>query len=237
MPIYHLKLIERKDVALHTMEFIFEKPAGFTFKPGQYGGFTLINPPEIDAQGITRRFSLLSPPHDPYIAMTTRIQTSAYKRVLKALPLGSEIKFAGPVGNFTLHTTPTLPAIFIAGGIGITPFYSMIKDAIHHQSPQRMLLFYGNQSQEDAAYLHELQQLSQENSNFQFIPTLVKTEPSWQGEVGFITAAILQKYIDDSLAPIYYVCGVPAMVKALQETLLTLNIHEERIKIEDFPGY
>jgi ferredoxin-NADP reductase len=237
MPVYQLKLIERKVVALNTMEFLFEKPIGFIFKPGQYGGFTLINSPEIDAQGITRRFSLLSAPHDPHIAMTTRIQTSAYKRVLKDLPLGSEIKFAGPVGNFTLHTTPALPAIFIAGGIGITPFYSMIRDAIHSASTQQMLLFYGNQSYNDAAYLPELQQLNDENANFKLIPTLVNADPTWQGELGFISANMLQKYIDDSLAPIYYVCGTPAMVKAVQEMLYTLNIHEERIKIEDFPGY
>src|SRR5947207_2456323 len=111
MPIYTLKLINRREVARDTLEFIFNKPANLTFIPGQYAGFTLINPSETDANGITRRFSLLSTPDDPHIIITTRIQNSAYKRVLNSLTIGAEIKFAGPTGAFTLHDDTTIPAV------------------------------------------------------------------------------------------------------------------------------
>jgi ferredoxin-NADP reductase len=237
MPIYNLKLISNREIAQNTMEFIFEKPAGFTFKPGQYGGFTLINPPETDANGITRRFSLRSAPHDDQLAITMRIQQSAYKRVLKNQIPGSEIKFAGPTGNFTLHEDTTTPAVFIAGGIGITPFYSMIRDAAHRQSKQHITLFYGNQSPNDAAYLSELQEIEKNYPYFKLIATMANPDPSWLGETGFITYALIKKYINNLSEQIYYVCGSPAMVSALQETLDELGIAKEKTKIEDFPGY
>src|SRR5262245_49434089 len=100
MPIYQLKLIDRHEVARGTIEFVFEKPDQLSFIPGQYAGFTLINPSETDAGGITRRFSMLSSPNDTYIRFATRMQNSAYKRVLNSLAIGDSIKFAGPTGAF-----------------------------------------------------------------------------------------------------------------------------------------
>lgn len=237
MPIYKLTLEARQEVANGTIVFSFSKPPGFTFKPGQYGGFTLINPSETDANGITRRFSLLSTPSDTQIKIATRIQNSAYKRVLNALPIGSEIKFAGPTGNFILHDNVNEPAVLIAGGIGITPFYSMIKDAITQQSSQRLYLFYGNQAELDAAFLSELMTLSKTHANFKLIPTLANPDANWQGEKGFITQTMIKKHLPDLSSPIYYVCGSPAMVTALQEALVEMDIDEDRIHVEDFPGY
>lgn len=235
MPIHILKLLDRREAARGTVVFTFEKPAGLTFKPGQYAGFTLINPSETDAGGITRRFSLLSAPDDKEIAIATRIQSSAYKRVLNALPIGGEIKFAGPTGAFTLHDDQDTPAVFIAGGIGITPFYSMIKHAMAHGHTQPLYLFYGNQSKGDAAFLDELKQW--ETTHFKCIPTLANPDADWTGESGFITHTMLKKYIPDLASPIYYICGSPSMVTTLQETLVEMGIEDTRIKVEDFPGY
>ncbi|TAK73043.1 MAG: FAD-dependent oxidoreductase [Gammaproteobacteria bacterium] len=237
MPIHHIKLIDRRDVATGTKLFIFEKPAGLTFKPGQYAGFTLINPAETDAAGNTRRFSLLSIPDDEHIAIAMRIQHSAYKQVLNALPLGSEVKFAGPTGTFTLHEDTATPAVFIAGGIGITPFYSMIRHATQCHSPRKLYLFYGNQQPDHAAFLSELKQLQQDNPHFQLIATVDKPNETWEGETGYITQAMIKKYIPDIFEPIYYVCGSPAMVTMVQEMLAEMDIDEDRICTEDFPGY
>lgn len=237
MPIHILKLIDKREVARGTIEFVFDKPANLTFKPGQYGGFTLINPSETDAGGITRRFSLLGTPDDNHIKIAMRMQNSAYKRVLNSLPIGSEVKFAGPTGNFILHEDKSIPAVFIAGGIGITPFYCMIKDATQQQSSQPLFLFYGNPSPNDSAFLGELTEMQKENSHFKLIATMDKLDPTWQGETGFISHTMIKKYISDLNAPIYYICGGPAMVTALQELLVEMGIDEERIKVEDFPGY
>jgi len=237
MPIFKLKLLGQKTVANNTFEFRFEKPEGFNFVAGQYGGFTLINPSETDNNGITRRFSLLSVPQDDYIALTTRKQTSAYKRVLCELAPGSEIKFAGPSGNFVLHEDTSIPAVFIAGGIGIAPFYSMICDCAIKQANRPITLFYGNQSANDGPYLAELAELTTHMSNFKLVSTLVAAPEGWQGETGFITHNMLRKYVVDLASPIYYICGSPGMVTTLQETLLEMGIEQEHIKVEDFPGY
>jgi ferredoxin-NADP reductase len=237
MPIYKLKLLDRHEVARDTLVLQFEKPEGFTFIPGQYGGFTLINPSETDPKGITRRFSLLSTPEDNVIAIATRFQQSAFKRELKALPLQNEIKFAGPTGNFILHTDLTIPAVFIAGGIGISPFYSMIKHAAHMRSLQKITLFYGNQQTSDSAFLSELMALPSQYSAFQCVATLAKPETNWSGETGFISEEMIRKYISDIHEPIYYICGSPVMVTTLQEVLVEMGIDEEKIKVEDFPGY
>ena len=237
MPIHKLKLIKREEIANQTWLFHFEKPDGFTFIPGQYGGFTLIEPSETDAGGITRRFSLLSIPSDDHIAIATRSQQSAYKRVLNALPLGSEIKFAGPTGAFTLHDDTTIPAVFIAGGIGVTPFYSMIRHALEKQPQRQLFLFYGNQTLDDAALLQELQDLQHRHPQLKLIATLALPQPEWQGESGFITHTLIKKHIPNLAQPIFYVCGSPTMVSTLHETLQEMGIDESRIKVEDFPGY
>jgi len=239
MPIHIIKLIDRQEVATHTWRFTFSKPDNFIFKPGQYAGFTLINPTATDALGNTRRFSLLSTPEDAHLAIAIRIlpEASAFKKVLHALPIGSELKLAGPTGVFTLHEDISTPAVLLAGGIGITPFYSMIRHVTAQQSPQTIHLFYGNASQNDAAFLAELMQLQQKNSHFKCIPTIDKADTDWQGETGFISHTMLKKYINNLDEPIYYICGSPKMVTALQELLVEMGIDEARIKVEDFPGY
>jgi ferredoxin-NADP reductase len=237
MAIYKIKLVSKDEIAKGTLLFTFEKPDHLTFKPGQYGGFTLIDPPETDTKGMTRRFSLLSTPDHHHLSIATRMQNSAYKRVLNQLEMGSEIKFAGPAGTFTLHEDTTTPAVLIAGGIGITPFYSMICYITQHRIPLQMTLFYGSQQIEEVAFLNELTQLQQHHLNFSFIPTLTNAEHSWAGERGLINSIILEKYIPQMATPIYYICGSPAMVTTLQETLTEMGITRDCIRTEDFPGY
>lgn len=235
MPIYQIQLLDKQEIAKDTVLFTFEKPAGLVWKPGQYGGFTLINPKETDEKGITRRFSILSIPDDDHILIATRIQNSAYKRVLNDLPINSLIKFAGPTGNFVLHEDTSIPAVLIAGGIGITPFYSMVRYAIARSSPQQISLFYGNQSNKEAAFLNELQAW-QKHPSFKLIAAMAQDE-SWQGEKGFIDINMLQRYIPQLSVPKYYICGSPVMVTAIKTLLINHGIREEQISIEDFPGY
>lgn len=235
MPIHILTLLERQTIANNTIECRFEKPSGFTFVSGQYGGWTLINPSNTDAGGITRRFSLLSAPHDPYLAITTRIQASAYKQTLLTMPLGDSIKFAGPTGSFILDSDSDAPLVFLAGGIGIAPFMSMIRHASLTQPNRPITLFYGNNTVDDAAYLDELFAL--QTDYFTFIPVLSNPPANWQGETGYIDEMKLRDHLRDLSNAIYYVCGSPRMVTALQEMLVEMGIVESAIRVEDFPGY
>src|SRR5215831_19925330 len=119
----------REMVAEGTMAFHFDRPAGFEFVPGQTMDITLNNPPETDAEGNVRTFSIASAPGDPGLMITTRLRDTAFKRVLQSIALPAEVKLDGPHGSFMLHKNTAKPAVFLAGGIGITPFFSIIQQA------------------------------------------------------------------------------------------------------------
>ena len=237
MPIHKLKLVARQAVAQNTILLTFEKPDGFQFVAGQYGGFTLINPSQTDAGGITRRFSLMSTPDEDTLQIVTRIQASAYKKELSQLSLGSEIKFAGPSGNFVMHSEENIPAVMIAGGIGIAPFLSIIRDSLKHQPKRHITLFYGNNTRADSPFIDALDDLAKTSPQLKVIHAMASPSADWQGETGYITDSIIKKYVPDLSTPIFYICGSPSMVNALHETLKDLEIDESKIRIEDFPGY
>ncbi|MEK7236600.1 MAG: FAD-dependent oxidoreductase [Nitrospirota bacterium] len=154
-----VKLIRREEVAEGTMAFRFEKPAHFVFTPGQFVDMTLVDPPETDAEGNERAFSIASAPHEDMLMVATRMRDTAFKRVLRSMPLGATVQMEGPFGNFVLHADPVRPAVFLAGGIGITPFRSMVLHAVAQKLPHRLFLFYSNRRPEDAPFLDELQAL------------------------------------------------------------------------------
>src|SRR5215470_9731697 len=197
---YTTNLIERREVAEGTMAFHLEKPPGFQFKAGQYMNVTLIDPPETDDEGNTRSFSIASAPFEADLVMTTRMRDTAFKRVLRTLSLKSEVRISGPFGSFTLHTDASRPAVFLVGGIGITPFRSMILQAAKDKLAHKLYLFYSNRRPEDAAFLDDLQQAEKQNPNYKFIGTMTdirKSKQSWQGATGYITHEMLTKWVTD----------------------------------------
>ncbi|MGH9354325.1 MAG: ferredoxin--NADP reductase [Terriglobia bacterium] len=239
-PALMLKLLGREQVADQTMSFRFEKPAGWAFKPGQSVDMTLIDPPETDAEGNTRSFSIASDQSEDALLFATRLRGSAFKRVLSQMPLGSRVKVDGPFGSLTLHNNAARAAVFLAGGIGITPFRGMIVRAAREKLAHRIYLFYSNHRPEDAIFLDELQSLQQQNRNYKLIATMTGMEKSqrpWQGETGFIDKAMLDRNLQDAASPIYYTAGPAAMVKAMQSLLNQSGVDDDDIRVEEFPGY
>ena len=240
MTTYQSRLRDREEVAEGTMAFHLDKPAGFQFKAGQYVDISLINPPETDSQGIVRSFSIASAPYEDQLLFVTRMRKSAFKRVLAVLPLGTEVKLEGPMGSFTLHKNRVKAAVFLAGGIGITPFLSMLREAAEERLPQQLYLFYSNRHPKDAAFLKDLEILSKLNANFTFIPSMSEMEKSqldWPNERGFINREMLLRHMDGLQGPIYYVAGPPAMVAAMREMLTNAGVEEDDIRTEEFGGY
>src|SRR6202162_4495536 len=121
-PVTLSKLVSKQEAAERTTACRFEKPSNWTFKAGQYLDLTLLDPSETDAEGNTRTFSIASGPHEDTLMVATRMRDTAFKRMLKTMPLGSALKIEGPSGNLTLHNNVARAAVFLAGGIGITPF-------------------------------------------------------------------------------------------------------------------
>ena len=239
-PIFMAKLKSREEVAEGTMAFQFEKPAGWTFKAGQFIDIALLEPPETDAEGNTRGFSMASAPQEETIMVATRLRDTAFKRVLKTVPLGTAVKIEGPFGNLTLHNNAARPAVMLAGGIGITPFRSILFRAAKENLPHRIFLFYSNHRPEDAPFLEALQKLEKENPNYKLIATMTDMEKSkqpWDGETGPVNKEMLERYLQRAGSPIYYVAGPAGMVKGLHTMLNQAGVDDDDIRTEEFVGY
>ncbi|PYL82362.1 MAG: oxidoreductase [Verrucomicrobia bacterium] len=218
----------------------FEKPPGFDFKPGQSADLTLLNPPETDSEGNTRTFSIASAPFEDQLMFATRVRDTAFKRSLKKVPLGTAVKMDSAMGSFTLHKNSDKPAVFLAGGIGITPFSSIVRQADHDRLPHNLYLFYSNRRPEDAPFLEALQKLDKTNPNFRFIGTMTempRSKKKWDGETGWIDKEMLSRHLSSLQGPIYYIAGPPAMVTGMRKMLVASGIDEDDIRTEEFAGY
>ncbi len=241
MSIHTTELTARQQIAEGTMAFHLHKPAGFQFKPGQ--AIDLILPvagAAADSQEARHTFSIVSAPHEDALVLATRMRDSAYKRVLGGLAIGTRVQVDGPFGALTLHKAATRAAVLIAGGIGITPFMSMLRQASRQPTPQDLLLLYANRRPEDTAFLSELQQLARQNPRFRLVATMTDMAHSarpWDGETRAIDSALLQQVTQDLAAPIFYVSGPPAMVEAMCTTLVAAGMGEDDVRSEGFYGY
>jgi len=224
-----VRLLARETVAEGTMAFHFERPSGFVHQAGQNALFKLGEE--------SRTFSIASAPHEPDLMIATRMRDSAFKRVLKTAQLGLEIEVDGPAGLMVLDEDAARPAVFLAGGIGITPFLAMARDAAHRSLPHRITLFYANRRPQDAAFLDELRGLEQRNPNFRLIAAMSAPPAGWKGETGFINRAMLERHLPDPLKPVYYFAGPPAMAMAMQSMLGELGVAEAGTRSEEFYGY
>lgn len=234
----NIKLKKKMEVASGTMAFHFSKPAELTFKAGQFADYTLVNPAETDAEGDTRGFSM-GAPYEEDIIFATRMRDTAFKRNLKNMAIGTELTFDGPYGSFTLQNNTKIPAVFISGGIGITPIRSIVLQATHDKTAHKIFLFYANKTPKDAAFLDELTAVQKENPNFKMIASMTDIDSStdWKGERGFFTKEVLQKYLGDLLMPIYYISGPPVMVTSIRKTLNEAGVDDDNIRTEEFSGY
>jgi len=236
----NIRLKGKSEVAEGTMAFYFERPTGFQFKAGQFVDFTLVNPPETDEEGNTRSFSIASAPYEDDLMIATRMRDTAFKRILKTLAAGSEIQMEGPFGGLTLHEDAKRPAVFLTGGIGVTPFRSIALQTTHEKSPHLLWMFYSNRRPKDAAFLDELTKLQTEKPNFKLVSTMTNVAESrkhWNGETGYIDKQMLSKYIDELSGPIYYVAGPPAMVDGMTKLLSESGVKATDIRSEEFFGY
>jgi len=237
---YSSQLLNRVQVAEGTMAFHFEKPSHFDFKPGQSADVTLPDPPETDAEGNTRTFSIASSPFENQLMFTTRLRDTAFKRSLKKVPLGTEVKIGPAMGSFTLHKNSAKLAVFLAGGIGITPFLSIVRQADHDRLPHKLHLFYSNRRPEDTAFLEILQMLEKSNPNFHLICTMTKmpqSQKEWKGETGSINKEMLSRHLFALQGSVYYSAGPPAMVAGISKMLIGAGVDEDDIRTEDFAGY
>jgi len=130
--------------------------------------------------------------------------------------------------------------VLLAGGIGITPFRSIVFRAAKEKLAHRIFLFYSNRRPEDAPFLEELEALGEENPNYTLIASMTemgKSHQPWQGETGLINKEMLARYVKDAVSPIYYIAGPPGMVKGLHTMLNEAGVDDDDVRTEEFAGY
>jgi len=241
MPRFQSKLIDRFEVAGGTVAFAFERPAGFDFTAGQFMTITLPDPPYNDEKGNRRTFSIASPPQEAgHLLIATRMTGSALKRSLAEAPFGTPVGLFGPSGCFTLHEDSGVPAVFIAGGIGITPFRSLLRDVATRRLQHPITLIYSNRTPEGAAFYPELVQLEGELPDFRFLPTMTNADASrqlWTGERRLVNAEFLRDQIGDMTASIFYLAGPPGLVAAVSKAVLEAGADPAHLRSEEFEGY
>ncbi len=210
--------MSKREVAQGTMAFEFIKPKGFEFQAGQSLDMTLgtqIYP-----------FSIAASPKENLLRIVTRMRPdSTFKNNLKKLKTGDKVRIQGPSGDFTLRKKSDKPLIFIAGGIGITPFSSMIAWAFQEKLPHKITLVYGNSSEKTAALLPDVQYVASQYPN-------LKIHPIFQ-RLNFETFKPLNLPQD----AVYYIAGPPGFVQNTRKILDEMEIDEDFIKTEQFDGY
>lgn len=244
---FKTKLQGSRNEAKGTKTFIFEKPRGFTYKAGQYMYWTLPELKYPDSRGNIRHFTLSSSPTEDFLSMTIRLrEESGYKKTFNEYRVGAEVIARGPEGVFLLEDErTTVPQVMIAGGIGITPFRSIAKYTTDKGLAVPIHIIYSNSIPEEIAFRKEFEELATKNPNLKVTHTITKPEEgteSWTGPTGRINEELIQKLTTDPPAGglttgIFWLCGPPPMVSALEEVLEKMQISPERIKAEKFTGY
>lgn len=220
------RLLSVDHVAEGTAAFTFELPGSFSFDPGQTCDLTIASPKYQDDQGSSRTFSIVSSPSDlPRLTFATRLTGSAFKRTLAESAPGLEVDIDGPYGSFTLHKNSAKPAMLFAGGIGITPFHSIIKHATEQALPHKITLFNSNTSPTRAPFLKELAEWQKTNPNFRLLMMTEVDEP------------LIKAHFDPTSSAIAYIAGPAGFVGAARQTLDRLGVDPDNIRTEEFPGY
>ncbi|HEX7322002.1 MAG TPA: FAD-dependent oxidoreductase [Mycobacterium sp.] len=241
MDLFESHLVRRELIAEGTMAFYFAKPAGYEYQPGQSFQMTLIDPlPKDDIRGATREFTIASAPHEAELMVAMRLRNSAFKGMLKDAPPGTTVTISEADGDLVLHRDVSRPAVFIAGGIGITPFLSITRHAVRESLQHPIHLFYSNWRPELAAFLAELEAMQQANPRYRLIATMTEPDNSaqpWSGETGVIRPELLHQHLPDLTSPVYYLAGPPAMTMAMLDMLEDLGIDDDAVKSAEFFGY
>lgn len=230
---------EKREVAKGTLLVVFDLGGeSFDYRPGQYFWVELLDPPYEDEKGPRRHISAVtSPTERGVIGVCTRLRDSAFKRSLAELPVGAEVEVEQPKGDFVLPEDTSRPLVFVAGGIGITVFRSMLRYIVDTGSGHRVTLIYSNRDPESSAFLDELEEIARAHENVRLVLTMTQ-DPGWAGETRRIDAGFFRDYLGDELAgSTFLVAGPPEMAKAATAALEEAGVDQADVSTDGFSGY
>ncbi len=234
-----LPLKYKRQLSLDTYEFVFDKKKDMRFIPGQYMEWTLSHK-KVDSRGNRRYFSISSSPTENILSMTIKFYDppSSYKKELLSLPNGRQIIAAQVAGDFVLPKDLKQPLVFIAGGVGIAPFRSMIQYIIDKNLSVNIVLLYTNRTVDDILFSDIFEKARANGVKTIYNLTDVQNIPqNWNGTTGYITPQTIQEKIPDFKNRIYYLSGPQLMVQNFEKTLAQAGLKRSQIKTDFFPGY
>ena len=222
------------------VDFVFAPTsARLTFSPGQYMEWTLPHE-DPDSRGNRRYFTIASSPTEDSIHLGIKFyqQGSSFKRTLLNLTEKTPIIAGNLAGDFTLPENPKVKLVFMAGGIGITPFRSMLKYCIDTRQSRSIVLLYANKIYSEIAYSDVLEEAKKAGVKTVLILTDEHAVPKgWPGKIGRVTPEMIRETVPDFKDCIYYLSGPHPMVSGYEKVLLEMGVGQTQIKKDFFPGY
>lgn len=210
----------------------FSRPSFFTYQAGQY---LIIMLPDTNGNVLKKPLTISSSPTEDFIEVTKKLtQGHEFSEAIDSLAIGDEVQLNAPYGQFVLDQKQKKIAM-LSGGIGITPFRSMCRYATDLQLEKDIVLFYGNKTSEDIVYKQEFDQMEKKNQNFKIVNTLTRQDMNWNGHTGHIDSNMITIELPDYAQRLFYLCGPPMMMQAMQDFLQDLNVSKQKIIVEKFP--
>jgi ferredoxin-NADP reductase len=228
---------ETREVAKGTLLALFDVDGYPDYRPGSYFWVELPDRGQQDERGLRRHITIVtSPTEQGVVGLATRLRDTAFKRTLAELEPGDEVQVEEPKGSFLLPEDASQPYVFVAGGIGITVFRTMLRYIADTGEPYEVTLLYSNRDRESAAFLDELAELEAQIPGLRVVLTMTDDD-AWEGEHRRIDEGFLRDHVGDLSRPSFLVAGPPGMAEGVSELLASLGVPEERVKKDSFAGY
>jgi ferredoxin-NADP reductase len=232
------KIKEKTEVAKGTLMVVFDlQGEEVDFVPGQYFWVELPNRGHDDERGLRRHISIVTSPNERgVLGLATRIRDTAFKQTLAEMDVGDGAIVEEPKGDYHLPEDMSKEYVFIAGGIGITIFRSMLKYIAEENLPYRITLVYSNRDLESTAFLDELKEFENRIDGLKMVLTMTD-DPTWEGDKRRIDADFVGELVTDVAACTYLVSGPPDMVNSVGDSLEAAGVPEEQVLRSRFAGY
>lgn len=233
-----LRIQDIRQIAADTYEFIFAGPVP-AFSPGQYAEWTL-HADRSDDRGNRRYFTIASSPTEKEMRIGVKFyaRPSSYKRLMADFARGSEVMVGSIAGDFVMPRNTKKKLVFIAGGIGITPFRSMIKYVLDKKESRDIVLLYSNKTEAEIAYRELFDEAVRAGIGLRVVYTLSgEVSAQWSGERGMINSAMIARVVPDYRERIFYISGPQGMVQSFKHMLHGMGVPLRRILVDYFPGF
>jgi ferredoxin-NADP reductase len=228
---------ETREVAKGTLLVRFAVDGYPDYRPGAYFWVELPERGHMDDKGLRRHISLVtSPTEEGVVGLATRLRDTAFKRTLAELAVGDEVEVEEPKGSFLLPEDTEAEYVFVAGGIGITVFRSMLRYIADTRQPYRVTLLYSNRDRESTAFLEELEDLERQIEGLRVVLTMTD-DPDWDGETRRFDADVIAELAGGLEGRTFLVAGPPPMAEAVADALRAAGVPDERVLSDKFSGY